>query len=277
MTVTFPETVLINARKIRPNEWNPNIMPAELFNELVENIEGEMGFVQPIIVSPIPEDEQKDGYEFKIIDGEHRFDGLRLLDVEEIPCIVKFMSEDDMKFQTVKMNRLRGKFDHKKFNMLVKDLLSRHSFEEVAARMAFTDPTELEGMIDNARESLPDDEMRKEFDKSKGEIKTVDDLASVLNRLFTQYGDTMPYNFMVLDFGGKNHIWVRMNPTQYRNVLSQARECMAHGVTFDSVLSLLITEIPMAKFIKKKMDLLEEVSEEDASKGTVIMAEEDDL
>lgn len=277
MSVTFPETVMIPARKIRPNEWNPNVMAADLFNELVANIEGEMGFVQPVLVAPIPDDEQEDGYEFKIIDGEHRFDGLKLLDVEEIPCIVKFMSEDDMKFQTVRMNRLRGKFDHKKFNNLIKDLLERHSFEEVAARMSFTDPTELESMIDNVRETLPDDEMKKEFDKSKGEIKTVDDLAAVLNRLFTEFGDTMPYNFMVLDFGGKNHIWVRMNPTQYRNVLSQARECMAHGYTFDSVLALLITEIPMAKFIRKKSDFLEEVSIEDASHGTVEMAGEDEL
>lgn len=269
MAIDIPQIVMIPANKIMPNEWNPNIMPADLFNELVENIEGAMGFVQPIIVAPIPENEQKDGFEYKIIDGEHRFDGLRLLDVEEIPCIIRVMSEDDMKFQTVKMNRLRGKFDQRRFNTLVQDLLSRYTFEEVAQKMAFTDLTELEGMVDQARTSLPNDDMKQEFDKAKGEIRTVDDLSDVLNRLFTKYGDTVPYNFMVLDFGGKDHIWIRMDYNQYRNVVSQARECMAHGYTFDSVLTLLINEVPMGKFIDIKRDLLQEVSLEDASRGSV--------
>jgi hypothetical protein len=275
MSIEFPEVVMISARKIKPNEWNPNEMPADLFNELVGNMESNMGFVQPIIVAPIPEDEQVDGFEYKIIDGEHRFDGLRLLDVTEIPCIVRFMSEDDMKFQTVKMNRLRGKFDQKKFNNLVQDLLGRYSLEEVAAHMAFTDPTELEAMIESTRENLPSREMKEEFDKAKSEIRTVDDLSDVLNRLFTKFGDTLPANFMILDFGGKEHIWVRMDSKNHRAIVSQARECMAHGYTFDSFLTYLITKVPVGRFINSHMDKLTEIPIEDASEGSVTTHEDD--
>lgn len=50
----------------------------------------------------------------------------------------------------------------------------------------------MKALIDDTRESLPP-EMRKEFDKAKEEIKTVDDLSLVLNRLFTKYGSTLPY------------------------------------------------------------------------------------
>ena len=194
--VIFPEVVVIDRSKIRPNTWNPNEVDADLFNELVQNIE-EFGFVQPIVVAPLPEGGE---YEFQITDGEHRFDGLGTLGVDEIPCVVMAVDEDTQKFQTVKMNRLRGKFNQKKFTALVRDLMNRYTFEEVAARMAFTDPTELESMIENVRATLEDPEMKKEFDKAKDEIKTVDDLSSLLNRLFTQFGDTMPANFMILDF-----------------------------------------------------------------------------
>jgi hypothetical protein len=275
--VEYRETVLIPRRLIRPNEWNPNVMAADLFNEVNKNIE-ELGFVQDVIVAPLTKEQQGDsGYEYRIVDGEHRFDALGLLGmeieidgemVEVVPCKVVDIPEDDQKFQTIKLNRLKGKMDLKKFNNLVRDLMQRHTFEEVAEKMAFTDPTELEGMITQTRDSLPP-EMREEFDKAKGEIKTVDDLSLVLNRLFTQFGNTLPCNFMILDFGGKQHLWVRMEPRDYKMVVGKARECMAHGVTFDSVLSRVMVVLPVDKFICGHRDFLKAPEPESASKGNV--------
>jgi len=254
------EIEMISRSKIRPNPWNPNDVPADIFNELVSNIE-DFGFVQPIIIGPVGGED----YEYEIIDGEHRFDGLEILDVDEIPCIVKDVDEDIRKFQTVKMNRLRGKFDRKRFTSLVQDLMKRHSFEDVAAHMAFTDPTELESMIANAKDSLPSKEMKDALDEAKDDIKTVDDLSAVLNRLFTQFGDTVPANFMILDFNGKQHIWVRMGKS-HKKVQALARKVMAEGYTFDSFLVHLLTLTPVKKFVAKFGDNLEplpEKSEED--------------
>jgi hypothetical protein len=270
--IDLPEQVLIPMDKIRPNQWNPNEMPSDLFDELVRNFE-EFGFVQPIIVRPLSKEEADlSGFDYEIVDGEHRYDGLRLMDVDEAPCIIRVLDSDAAKFQTVKMNRLRGKFNQKRFDSLVRDLMTRFTFDEVAEKMAFTDPSELEALIGRTRDALPTDEMKEEFDKAKEEIRTVDDLAMILNRLFTQFGDTLPYNFMVLDFGGKDHIWVRMQARDYRNILSQVRECMAHGVTFDSVLTRLIVELPVARYITSRRDFLEEVSDEAASRATVVAA-----
>lgn len=139
--------------------------------------------------------------------------------------------------------------------------------------MAFTDPTELSMMIDSTRDSLPPD-MRDAFDKAKGEIKTVDDLSLVLNRLFTQFGDTLPFNFMILDFGGKEHIWLRMEPGEHRMVKERARECMAHGVTFDSVVTRLLSIAPIDRFVQAHRDFLKEPVTESASRGSVFGAEE---
>ena len=263
------ETVLIPVAEIRPNEWNPNVMTSDLFNELSANID-EVGCVQDVVVAPLPvEEAELTGFKYRIVDGEHRFDVLKLLDVEEIPCKVVEITEDDQKFQTVKLNRLRGKFDQRRFTALVRDLMNRYSFEEVAQKMAFTDPTELEGMMSHARDSLPD-EMKDDFDRAKDEIKTVDDLAMVLNRLFTKYGDTMPAHFMILDFGGKDHLWIRMENREYKTAVRQARECLANGITFDSVMARLLTIIPMQTFIEQHRDFLKEVDVCDASKGTVV-------
>lgn len=259
MKIEIPEVVMLPKDKIRANPYNPNVVSADIFNSIVENIE-DFGFVQPIIVAPLP---KKDKHDFQIIDGEHRFDALCLLDVSEIPCIIKSVSLDEQKFQTVKMNRLRGKMDLKKFTALVEDLMAKYSFEEVAEYLAFTDPTELEQMIESTRESLPTDELKEEFDKVKNDIKTIDDLSIVLNRLFTSFGSTLPANFMILDFGGKNHIWVRMRKGDYRKILGKAREVLSHGHTFDSFLSRILSVIPVEKAIDKHKTFLEEAMPDD--------------
>lgn len=271
--IQFPETVFIPREKIRPNEWNPNVMRDDLFNELVANFE-ELGFVQDVIVAPLPKEEADlTGFEYRIVDGEHRFDGLGILapDLTVVPCKVVGITEDQQKFQTVKLNRLRGSFDRKRFDSLVKGLLKDYTFEEVAAHMAFTDVTELERMIESTRDGLPP-EMRDEFDKAKDEIRTVDDLSLVLNRLFTKYGDTLPYHFMVLDFGGKEHMWVQMDRLEYKRALLKARDCMAEGVTFDSVIARLLDVLPVAKFVEAHRDFLKEPDTDQASKGRVFSA-----
>jgi len=206
----------------------------------------EIGYAQQIMIAPLEKD--PDGFKYQIVDGEHRFEALRLTDEELIPCVIVDIDEDSQKFQTVKMNKLRGKLNKGKFIDLVNDLTKRHGVEEVAARMAFSDPTEIEALVSNVRKDLPP-EMRDEFDKATEEIKSVDDLTLVLNRLFAQYGDTMPYNFMVMDFGGKDHIWVRFKGrAEYRAMEQLARQVKEKGYTFDSFVTAVLSMVPVDKF-----------------------------
>ena len=274
--IEIPEVVMIPREEIRPNDWNPNEFDSDTFNELVKSIE-DFGFVQPIIVGPL--DNDPDGFKFETIDGEHRWTCLDILEVPEVPCIVRDIDQDSRKFLTVRTYRLRGKFNMKQFTKLVEDLMERHSFEDVAAQLAYTDPDELQETISAARETITDPEMRKAFDKAKDDIKTVDDLTNLLNRLFTRFGDTLPANFMIIDFGGKNHLWVRMRKGDFPKIREQARNVMAEGVTFDSFLSHLITVIPVDKWIEKHRDLLEVLKEEDqegADIGSLLGGDDDD-
>jgi ParB/RepB/Spo0J family partition protein len=260
-TTMMPTIVAIPRDKIRPNEYNPNEFNDDIFNELVKSIE-EFGVIQPLVVGPLPEEDE---FDYEVIDGEHRWTALDVLEVAELPCIIADIDQDRRKFLTVRTYKIRGKFNHEKFRDLVSDLMERHSFEEVAEQMAFTDPDELSEMIAAARDSLDDPGMKKDFDKAKGEIKTVDDLTQLLNRLFTRFGDTLPANFMMLDFGGKKHLWVRMKKEEWQKVQDAARDVMALGYTFDSYLSNLLANVPTEKWVEKHKGTLEEVSEDEGT------------
>ena len=51
----------------------------------------------------------------------------------------------------------------------------------------------------------------------------------------------MPYNYMVFDFGGKKHLWVRMGGMkQFKDFRTKLELCQENGVTVDSVILSLI-------------------------------------
>jgi len=253
---------------IEPNPWNPNVMSADEFNMLAENVE-DVKFLDPILVVPLP---RKDGdvQRYRIVDCEHRWEQQRLMDADTIKCIIadpEIFDEKEQKRQTVRMNKIRGSLDTKKFSALVNDLMTTHEvpYDEVARELGFVDETEFDRLMQAARDSLPTNEMKKEFDAAKEEVKTVDDLTLLLNRLFTKYGDTLPANFMILDFGGKEHIWVRMQKNQFKKIMQNARVCLEKGITFDSVISHSLTLMDVDAFITEHADLLEKVPDEPAT------------
>jgi len=135
--------------------------------------------------------------------------------------------------------------------------------------MAYDDVDGLRALIDDARKSLPP-EMRKEFDKAKEEIKTVDDLSLVLNRLFTKYGSTLPYHYMIMDFGGKEHIWVRLNDKKdHTKVCRYAEVAREHKVTFSSLLMHALSQCATPEYIAENLDSLEPADEEAAHEASV--------
>ena len=244
---------------IDKNDYNPNKLDDTNFNRLVQDMD-ELGFLQPILLVP------KGVGRYRIIDGEHRYEAAKLSDMPTVPAVIVeggfAEDEDRQKFQTMRMNMIRGSLDKRKFQAMVGDLLENHGLEAVAEGMAFDDVDALRAMIDNARGTLPTPEMRKEFDKAKEEIKTVDDLSNVLNRLFTRYGSTLPYHFMVMDFGGKNHLWVRLpHKKAYEAVTMVAQKCQELGVTFSSVLMELLME-HSPTVLTEGLDKLEKAEEE---------------
>lgn len=185
---------------IEPNTWNPNVMDEE-FNDLVENMD-RIGFVLPLLLVP---NEKGAAHKYRIVDGEQRFEAAKIHDFEEAPAVVlpKLKGKEyEQMVQTIRMNKIRGHTDKGKFLDLVQNMLAEKTFDEVAEDLLFHDPTELQDMVASARESLPNQEMKDAFDRAKGEIKTVDDLSLVLNRLFCYDEKTETLT---------DHGWIRWN------------------------------------------------------------------
>jgi len=200
------EVVSIPIERIKPNKWNPNVMSSDVFNALVENIK-EIGFVEPIMVVP---DTEVEG-DFIVISGEHRWESCKVLDYKTIPCIVRdSFDEDMMKFQTVRMNVLKGKWDPVRFTQLFDTMAEKYGEELTKDLMKFVDDKSFREVYMAVKRELPKD-MQDKLESSRTEIKTVDDLSRILNELFSKFGNTLDQNFMIFTYGGKVHLWVLMD------------------------------------------------------------------
>lgn len=234
-----------------PNEHNPNEMDEASFNALYDNIE-RMGVTDPILVRPIP---GKAG-QYKIIGGHHRWEVAKLHDLEEVPITVvtdPSFDDDAEKFQMVRHNIIHGKMSAKKFTALYESLSGKYS-EEVASEMfGFTSEEDFRKMVQKTGASLPK-EMQQSFKDAAKEIKTVNDLSLVLNRLFTSYGDTVPYGYMVMDFGGQDHVWVRMEPKQRQQLLNLGNYCRGHNRTIDKAMAVLLQLIATESLSQEKFE-----------------------
>ena len=220
---------------IDPNPWNPNEQDDKTFDVLVEEMDDEegVGYIDLIQVVPQYEPWGTPG-RYRIIGGEHRWRGLKVLGEETADAVVlidpKWEDEDLQKFVTMRLNSLKGKINPQKFMALYEDLAERYEAEDMQRHMAVTDDAEWQSMTKDVRKQLEaaldgaggDPEKKKkaleEFDKVSKEVKTVEDLSNILNRIFTEYGSTLDSNFMWFTFGGQKHINIMFDKKDFKLV-----------------------------------------------------------
>lgn len=219
------------------NESNPNEMTEQEFNLLYDNIE-RMGVTDPVLVRPHPTEAGK----YRIVGGHHRVEAASLVGYTSVPCTVitdPSFSEDEEKFQMVRHNIIKGKMNPKKFMALYQSLADQYS-ESVAAEMfGFASEEEFRKMVANTAKALPP-EMKQSFLDASKEIKTIDDLAAVLNKLFTTYGDTVPYGYMIFDYGKADHVWLRMDKNQKKDMIAFGNLCRENNRTVDKAMTVVL-------------------------------------
>lgn len=220
----------IPIEKLEPNKWNPNEEDEEKFNRLVKSIE-DAGIIQPINVVP---SEELDMY--RIISGEHRYKAAKVLGYKKIPCIVhKDFDIDRQKFITVRMNVIQGKLNPMKLANLIEDLSKKYEKEVMEELMGFTDEAVFHSIFEQIKRDLPE-EIKEKLEESRQEIKTIDDLSNVLNRIFTEYGDTVPYNFIFFTFGGKKHLMIRSEKKLFKKMEDILRYCQNNKIDINDFL-----------------------------------------
>jgi hypothetical protein len=251
---------MIPIELIDNNTYNPNEMTDAMFDALAENID-DIGMVQPALVRPV-----KDRYE--VVDGEHRVEAMRIQDYEEMPCVVinpKYVDEIKARFITMRMNNIKGKLNKEKFRNIVEEVLETgdYEFDSLAGEFGFVDESEFEALWNSARESIDDPDMKEEFDSNRDEMKSVDDIAKLIERLYAKYGSTLPAHFMFFDLGGKEAVTVQLQSAKDVKIIKEAaRSVMDQGVTFDSALVRLLGSNSFMKWVDKHKADLQPITEE---------------
>lgn len=187
-------------------EWNPNEQSPDVFNELVKNIK-DIGCLEPILVAPRSDIE---GH-YWAISGSHRWKASKVAGLLTVPCIIEERFDEDMlKVQNIKFNIIKGKLDPLKFTQLFDQLAAKYGEEVTRQMMAFVDKAVFDQVYQKAKAALPD-ELKKQLDKAKKEIKTIDNLAAILGEMFQKYGNTLEKGYMVFNYGGQSHLWIQMD------------------------------------------------------------------
>jgi hypothetical protein len=240
-----------------PADDNPNEMTNEEFNALGESME-KYECLQPIVVFPDYEKKM-----FTLVGGEHRWEVARVFDYTSIPAIVmdpeKYDESDRMEL-LMKFNTIHGSPSKQKFQKFVKSYIDRTGISDpdiLANKMGMTNRQEFDSLVSKVSKSLPSKTMRDKFNSIKKTLRSVDDLSNIIHRLFNDHGDTVPYGYMVFDFGGKDHVWVALSSSfipKIRDLMDRVRE---RGYTFDSFLLSVLLLTDLDKFIQDHEEVLE--------------------
>ena len=157
----------------------------------------------------VPDEADPDTY--IIVGGEHRWRAARVLGMATAPCLVRDdWDADAQRFVSVKLNVIRGKLDPLKFIKMVEGLRAKYGQEVMATMMGFADQASFNKLYRQVKRGLPR-EIGDRLDKVKSKIRSVDELASVLNELISTHGSTIERGYMFFTYSGQTHLMVMMD------------------------------------------------------------------
>lgn len=215
-------------------EGNPNKMGARAFDLLVDNMD-KHGCTENVVVRP-------KGDRFEIVSGHHRVQAAQYLGWEEVPCAVILdpdFDDEAAAFQVVRMNAIRGKLDPQLFISHYQKVAGKYGDEILQDMFGFADEAEFKKLITSTAKSLPK-ELQDKFKEAAKEVKTIDGLAKLLNEMFTKYGDTVPFGYMVFEHGKQRHMWLRMEKKTFDALQFIGEMCVETSTTMDDILGALI-------------------------------------
>ena len=233
------ERTWLPVEALEPHPDNPNEMSSREFDLLVENI-GTKGCTEDIEVRQIAEADSTHPHgRFRIMSGHHRWEACKFLSWAEVPVVINRdpeLTDEKETAQLVRMNVIKGKLDPEKFVKIYERLSQKYSDEVIQDMLGFADAKEFQRLIKQTAQALPKD-LRKKFEDAAKEVKTLEELAEVLNKLLSDYGDTLVFGYMIFDFNGKESIWLRMQEKTLKDFRRLGDLCHEHDRALDDILA----------------------------------------
>lgn len=262
------ETLLrteIPVDKLVPNERNPNKMSSREFDLLVDNIQ-KVGFTDPVLVRPLQDDM------YRIIGGYHRWQAAKYLNRKTVPCTVitdPAFDEEAEEMQLVRHNVIHGRMDPTMFYKLAERYMGKYGDDVLQEMFGFAEEAEFKKLIEKTAKSLPP-EMQEKFKEAAAEIKTVDGLAKLLNHMFTMYGDTLPYGYMVMDYGGQLSVWLRVTKPTITAVYALGDVCRDNSRTLDDLIGGLVRKLAAGEYPEIMQELIDDSPEVQMPKNPIL-------
>jgi len=229
------ETRMIPLNEIYEFEGNPNEEATLVFNNLLLEIQ-EDGFDQPLIVVDRMRIENKPGW--SVVSGNHRYRALKLHGYTHADCVVKDWDVEKAKIKVIRRNLIAGQLNNERFTRMVDSIRTPYTPDQIADVLGFGDVDKFAKHYKKQNER----EARAAGDTSMGDpTKLVEGMTVLLNKLFTEYGDTVPNSFMYFLNGGRIHLAVQTN-TQLRRVVNRiAKRCMNEHLDINLILAGALT------------------------------------
>lgn len=234
---------------------NPNEEDQETFNMLVQDIREENTkpdeMDQPLIVI---KNEEKSG-RYIVMSGNHRYKAVRLLGAQTVKCVVKEWDEKTAVERSIRRNMISGKLNQAKFTKLVNDHVRKHKLEvsELPRRFGFTKQADFFKNYRTEKDKALKEAEKEAKGKSKEELKPVENLQFLINKMFREYGDTLDQRYMFFMFGNKLHLMAMIDEEVDVMLGKITQHCFDNKVDISSILK---------KVMSKGMEMLEDITAE---------------
>lgn len=253
-------------------EDNPNKMSARAFDLLVHNMQSH-GCTENIVVRPIGKSR------YQIISGHHRVKAAQYLGWDSLPCAIIVdpdFDDEAATFQLVRMNAIHGRLDPEAFIKHYEKVAMKYGDDLLQDMFGFAEEAEFKKLIAATAESLPS-ELKDKFKEAAKEVKTIDGLAKLLNELFTKYGDTTPYSYMIFDYGGQRNFWLRIEAKTFNALQLIGELCVETQHSMDDVLGELIRRVARGDLGEVMQDIVDSAPKVVIPTGFLLTPTKDNL
>jgi len=231
------------------HEDNANKQDEAVFDEIVDRIRQE-GFDEPIIVYPDLKAGVATG-KYRIASGHHRCRAAKLAGLLKVPGVIRTgWDEDRALIELVARNNLKGNTDPEQFTRNYNKLKEKYNEDELRRMMGLTGKKQFDVLYNGVKKQLSPRQQKK-LEEAKEDIRSVEDLSAVLNEIFREQGTKLDKSMVVFSFGGKEHIYVKVDKPTHARLKTMAEDCEGDGVEMGSVFARMIADLDAKTVIRK--------------------------